>query len=310
MLPSLVKDLPCPLCTACSLTIRVANCNLGIVSMLETYCTTCEQVVNSTHSSDRVGASHSTKVPFTVTRSAVLATMDMGVGNAGLVKFCRCLDTPAMHHKTYSTHSKAITTASMEVVTDVLCESAQIVRKVYKDLDPSIDESGVIDLTVSFDGSWMTRGHKSLYGIGCIVEVVTGLVIDFAVLSLYCQSCSYASKRHGGKNTAGFQQWHERHTDCNCNYHGSSGGMEVAAAEICGSVLSSPIVSAIRRCCRMVTRAPTSTCVICACMAVMSRLRRRNASTTLPRGWARHSANWHQRGKSLAQLSVDVGMGN
>ena len=156
VLPSLVKDLPCPLCTACSLTIRVANCNLGIVSMLETYCTTCEQVVNSTHSSDRVGASQSTKVPFTVTRSAVLATMDMGVGNAGLMKFCRCLDTPAMHHKTYSTHSKAITTASMEVVTDVLCESAQIVRKVYKDLDPSIDESGVIDLTVSFDGSWIS----------------------------------------------------------------------------------------------------------------------------------------------------------
>ena len=232
VLPSLVKDLPCPLCTACSLTIRVANCNLGIVSMLETYCTTCEKVVNSTHSSDRVGASHSTKVPFTVTRSAVLATMDMGVGNAGLVKFCRCLDSPAMHHKTYTTHSKAITTASMEVVTDVLCESAQIVRKVYKDLDPSIDESGVIDLTVSFDGSWMTRGHKSLYGIGCVVEVVTGLVIDFAVLSLYCQSCSYPSMLHGGKNTAGFQQWHERHTDCNCNYHGSSGGMEVAAAEI------------------------------------------------------------------------------
>ena len=98
--------------------------------------------------------------------------MDMGVGNAGLVKFCRCLDTSAMHHNTYRTHSKKIT--------DVLCESAQIVRKVYKDLDPSIDESGVIDLTVSFDGTWMTRGHKSLYGIGCVVEVVTGLVIDFA----------------------------------------------------------------------------------------------------------------------------------
>ena len=117
-------------------------------------------------------------------------------------------------------------------MTDVLCESAQIVRKVYKDLDPSIDESGVIDLTVSFDGSWMTRGHKSLYGIGCVVEVVTGLVIDFAVLSLYCQSCSCASKRCGGKDTTGFQQWHEQHTDCNCNYHGSSGGMEMAAAEI------------------------------------------------------------------------------
>ena len=104
MLPFLVKDLPCPQCATCLLTIRVANCNLGIVAMLETYCMACEQVVNSTHSSDRVGASQSTKVPFTVSRSAVLATMHMGVGNAGLVKFCRCLDTLAMHHKTYTTH--------------------------------------------------------------------------------------------------------------------------------------------------------------------------------------------------------------
>ena len=105
VLAFLVKDLPCPLCGT-SLTIRVANCNLGMVSMLETYCTACEEVVNSTHSTDRVGASQSTKVPFTVTRSAVLATMDMGVGNAGLVTFCHCLDTSARltQHDHYSQH--------------------------------------------------------------------------------------------------------------------------------------------------------------------------------------------------------------
>ena len=39
----------------------VANCNLGIVAMLETYCMACEQVVNSTHSSDRVRA-HSKEI--------------------------------------------------------------------------------------------------------------------------------------------------------------------------------------------------------------------------------------------------------
>ena len=112
----LVKDLPCPLCRTCSLTIRVANCNLGMVSMLETYCTACEEVVNSNHLSDRVGAPHCTKVPITVTRSAMWATMDIGVGNAGLVKFRRYLGTPAMHRKTYTTHSKEITTVSRAVL--------------------------------------------------------------------------------------------------------------------------------------------------------------------------------------------------
>ena len=57
--------------------------------------------------------------------------------------------------------------ASMRVVNNVMCESAQIVCNVYKRLDPSIDESVVMDLMVSVGGSWMTRGHSSLYGIGC-----------------------------------------------------------------------------------------------------------------------------------------------
>ena len=76
----------------------------------------------------------------------------------------------------------------------------------------------------------MTRGHKSQYGIGCVVEVVTGLVLDLAVISLYCQRCAYASTQYGGKDA--FKTWFTTHApECNQNYHGSSGGMEVSAAE-------------------------------------------------------------------------------
>ena len=78
----------------------------------------------------------------------------------------------------------------------------------------------------------MTRGHKSQYGIGCVVEVVTGLVLDLAVISLYCQRCAYASTQYGGKDTVAFKMWFTTHApECNQNYHGSSGGMEVSAAE-------------------------------------------------------------------------------
>ena len=45
----------------------------------------------------------------------------------------------------------------MRVVNVVMCGSAQIVRNVYTRLDPSIDESDVMELTVSVDGSWLTR---------------------------------------------------------------------------------------------------------------------------------------------------------
>ena len=120
----------------------------------------------------------------------------------------------------------------MRVVNDIMCVSAQIVRNVYKRLDPSTDESGVMDLMVSFDGSWLTQGHSSLYGTGCVVELVTGQVIDFTILSLYCQSCACAVARYGGRDTGNFKKWYAQHSDCTINYTGSSNAMEKAAAEI------------------------------------------------------------------------------
>ena len=109
------------------------------------------------------------------------ATMDMGVRYAGLEKFSCYLDMPVMTRNNFIKYQNVISDANMCVVNDVMCVSAQIVRNVYKRLDPSIDESGVMDLMMSFGGSWMTQGHSSLYDIGCVVEMVTGLVIDHPV---------------------------------------------------------------------------------------------------------------------------------
>ena len=81
----------------------------------------CDEVLDSTFSSDRISGCKAFNKPFVMIRSIVTATQDMGVGHGGLTKLCCYLDTPVMH------------------------ESAQIVWKVYKEFDPSVDESGVID---------------------------------------------------------------------------------------------------------------------------------------------------------------------
>ena len=133
-----------------------------------------------------------------------------------------------MYHKTYAKHVRAITKANKAVVKTVLDEAAVTVRKACQDLDPTITEDAILDLTVSFDGLWMTRGHKSLYGVGCVVEVTTGLVLDFCVLSLYCQRCTFAKKLYGGAHTPAFQQWFETHTECNKNSGVDLGGIPLS----------------------------------------------------------------------------------
>ena len=233
MLSALVKGLLCLECGAASLVIRVVDHRLGLVAAMETCCTECGAVLNSTLTSDRIDRSTAGNAPFIVLRQAVAASMDMGVGHAGLVKLCRFLDMKPMTHTSFTKHAHVVCHANMVVVTRMFDNAADVVRRVYRDTDPSIGEDDTIDLIVSFDGSWMTRGHNSQYGIGCVVEVLTGLVIDLQVMSLYCQRCAYASTPHGGMDTMEFKHWFRTHEpECNRNYKGASGGMEMKAAEL------------------------------------------------------------------------------
>ena len=63
--------------------------------------------------------------------------------------------------------------------------------------ESSVDEDTVdldgakpLDVMVSFDGTWHKRGFTSLYGVGIVIDVMTGLVLDYEVLSKFCQACS------------------------------------------------------------------------------------------------------------------------
>jgi hypothetical protein len=56
-------------------------------------------------------------------------------------------------------------------------------------LDLVTDDAELVNLAVSFDGTWMTRGHRSHIGVGFVIDCVTGFVVDFEVLSNFCEIC-------------------------------------------------------------------------------------------------------------------------
>lgn len=93
------------------------------------------------------------------------------------------------------------------------------------------DESEPLDLTVSYDGSWYKRGFTSKYRVGCCVEMTTGLVIDFQVLSKYCRSCDIMKEKMKGKPDE-LEAWLVTHKAiCERNFEGSSPMMESIATE-------------------------------------------------------------------------------
>ncbi|GFX08447.1 uncharacterized protein TNCV_3269361 [Trichonephila clavipes] len=45
---------------------------------------------------------------------------------------------------------------------------------------------------VTFDGTWLTRGHSSQIGVGCVIDLLTGFVMAFEIMSKRCNECEHS----------------------------------------------------------------------------------------------------------------------
>ncbi|GFV12996.1 uncharacterized protein TNCV_3175311 [Trichonephila clavipes] len=75
--------------------------------------------------------------------------------------------------------------------------SRQAAREAHVKVDASLKNQEIIDVSVSYDGTWQKRGHTSNLGLGIIIDILSGLVLDFEVLSKYCHNCVVAGRDMG-----------------------------------------------------------------------------------------------------------------
>jgi hypothetical protein len=107
-------------------------------------------------------------------------------------------------------------------------------KELYEYVSKESDKSSngdILDVVVSFDGTWAKRGFTSLTGIVFVISVDTGKVLDYHVLSKVCQKCSL--KKSVCKDDAKFEEWRTQHLasgECDINYEGSSPAMECDGA--------------------------------------------------------------------------------
>ena len=107
------------------------------------------------------------------------------------------------------------------------------VFKYYENMRIVPDENGILDVEVSFDGSWLNRGHKSHIGFGGVIEAFTGFVLDFEILSNICIECKRmeTKKKKQNLDEAAYESLKKKHEpNCRCNFVGLSGAMEKEGA--------------------------------------------------------------------------------
>ncbi|CAB3986304.1 Hypothetical predicted protein [Paramuricea clavata] len=101
-------------------------------------------------------------------------------------------------------------------------QAGQRLRKLILDENPEQANDDVLDVAVTFDGTWAKRGFTLLTGVVFVISVDSGEVLDYHVLSKVCQICAIKKVKVTEEE---FEQWLLAH-ECDINFVGSSPAME------------------------------------------------------------------------------------
>ncbi|KOC70147.1 hypothetical protein WH47_08408, partial [Habropoda laboriosa] len=153
---------------------------------------------------------------YDVNRRLVFAFRLLGIGLAGVEKFCGNMDLPKPNF--HSFYDKVVN--DIHIATKTICELF---------MKTSVEESKKLEkaeeLTVSGDGTWMKRGYSSLLGVSTLISFYSGKVLDLIVKCSYCKTCEFWKNFEG---TEEYDEWENKHSDkCSANHNGSAGKMEV-----------------------------------------------------------------------------------
>nr|XP_045625473.1 uncharacterized protein LOC123774857 [Procambarus clarkii] len=156
-----------------------------------------------------------------------------GNGYTYYQSMCSINNIKFVSHKPYNEIQKKIRDAANERWVHLQENTRSIIFSHYKNHLDRHPIDGVLDIDVSFDGSWHTRGHHSQIGTAFVVEIFTGLVVDHNTFCKNFTKCSaFKHRKQNGKITqAEFDTEMGKHLpDCDKNYNGTAKNMEPDAA--------------------------------------------------------------------------------
>lgn len=140
------------LACGCYGKVKVSFLQKSLDCKIKVECEECTAVVGSTDSSK--------EDPTPVSNMVVYSAMQNGIGSDRLHKFLGNLSMKPLHDK-YFDYSRNVRKAAKVKVSQMLEASVEAVKKHYtEELKVEPDENGVIDIRITFDGSWQKCGHK------------------------------------------------------------------------------------------------------------------------------------------------------
>ena len=230
-LNKLIASLLCPNCQSNGLRIDIdVEKSFGFSLKGQLFCNSCDAVIEEGFLCGRVDKEVPSKVqvPFEVNVRATVAFRGIGAGHSAMKEWCSLMNLPSCLSKlAHQNLQQKLVEGSKVSFEKVAQKSVKAIKQAYADVGEFPDQEGVLNIGVSFDGSWQRRGHSSHNGIGVVIDLMTGLPVDYEVLSNVCNKCKEGPK----EGEDGYETWIQEHRPkCQKNFDGSSNAMESKCA--------------------------------------------------------------------------------
>jgi hypothetical protein len=157
----------------------------------------------------------------------VCNTLLSGRGYAGYTSLCDDLQLPSLSSATYYRNAGFLLRNMKLFAEELQAHVLAAVKVAYAQQDVTAAVGEPLNVDVSYDGTWMTRGHRSHIGAGFVIDCVTGFTLDFEIISNFCELCF---KKEKSLSPADFTTWKATHRNCKKNFEGKAGSMETEAA--------------------------------------------------------------------------------
>ena len=115
-----------------------------------------------------------------VNRRVVYAATEMGIGREDISKCCEILNMPfTMSKVTLHNHEDALLQAHSTVVQEELDKNRREAKKLAMKEEGISEENDdtVVNIPISFDGTWSKRGYTANHGIGFVISAFNKLTI-------------------------------------------------------------------------------------------------------------------------------------
>lgn len=202
----------CKQCSQMSMSLSITR-HKGLAAEITLYCANCQYSVSFWNSDSVVLDNCDNGTYFDINIRFVYALRSIGKGLAAGEMLCGVMNLPPPPKK-FGKYNYSIGSCVEDVAQNTMEEAVEEAVEENKD---NTDVHNPRDLTIALDGTWQKRGHTSHNGVITATSADTTKVVDVAIKCKYCR----CSKRLKGEHA----------DNCQKNYTGSSGGMEVAGVK-------------------------------------------------------------------------------